>query len=158
MPTPDSKIVFQPTATPKIQPTKGRPLYFVYFILVALIAFAVIAWANFEFYQETNSVSGVQAVVGARPMNRVRLQVEFDATKRAFEGPVAPGMNVASALTQIATDGYVNLRIKDGKLLALAGKTSGSSGAWRVYLNGSPASAGLGEALHAGDRVVLRYE
>ncbi|OHA01197.1 MAG: hypothetical protein A3H71_03060 [Candidatus Sungbacteria bacterium RIFCSPLOWO2_02_FULL_48_13b] len=141
-------------------PQAGRhgSFYFMIFLLVAAMGFGIIIWANYEFSKE-DQMQGENVQSVNRPVSKVRVQLEFSNTKRAFEGTASPALSVEGALKQVAAVADLNLRIKNGAVLAVGDKQSSeTSGVWKLYINGENISDGLSQLVHGGDRIVLRYE
>jgi len=135
-----------------------RVLYWVIFLLVGTAGTLVLLFANYEYSKEEISFATNVPISSPKP-KPARIQIEFLDIKRAFEGPVSPGMNVAGALSQVSRIAGLELKIQQDKIVLLGNAQSGVAGhSWELYINGAKVPNALSQLVTGGDRILVRYE
>lgn len=151
----NTRPALMPVENPFHQP---RAIYWVIFLLVGIVGTLVLLFANYEYAKEEISFANDAEVAASQP-KPVHVQIEFKDTKRAFEGPAHPGVNVAGALLQISKVAGLELKIKQNKIALLGDAESGVAGrSWELYINGAKVPDALSQPITSGDRILVRYE
>lgn len=131
--------------------------------VTVLIAFAVLFYANNNFYQEfiTDSKSLRDYAIPKNPKaGRALIELDFgNGKKRAFRGEVGSATyDLKSSLELIAKEAKFTFKEKNGSVEKLA-DVSNASGVWKIYRNGEMVTLPLQKLTVAGgDKYVLRFE
>lgn len=139
---------------------RQQGLYWTIAVAVFLAAVAVIFFQNEAFYRDFLGYFSFAPSVVSQPRT-ARLTIDFgDGTKRAFEGQVAGGMTIISALRVSQAAGqFEAVTDNRGQVIDIAGVKNGNKKRWEVYRNGDAVAELPGHVeIRPGDKLVFRYE
>lgn len=130
-----------------------RSWCFFAFILIGISAIALLYFADARFSQEYEALQSVPQMSS----KYVRIQIEFESEKRAFEGSAENNLTLQAALTEIADIASLPMALENNEIAAIGAVKNNGRG-WRVYRNDASLSNPLSYVLKGGDRITLRYE
>lgn len=127
--------------------------HFFAFIAIGALAITVLFFADLRFSREYEALQSAPLANS----KKVRIQIEFESEKRAFEGKAEDNLTLHAALAEIADIANLSMDIENDEIAAI-GTVKNEEKDWKVYLNDVPLSDPLSYALKGGDRITLRYE
>ena len=128
-------------------------------MLVALLLLVLSAGAIFWFSgnRQNNNIS--QSLT-PKIIGQAVLTVDFsDGKERNFEGEIIEGETLLDALSQASKAGNFSYKLDEkSNLAAVESFVKNGEKSWHWYLNGKKVSKPYEMSLHAGDKILIRYE
>ena len=124
-------------------------------ISLLIITGAVIIWTSSKKEPTASIKQSKMEIIGS-----VVLTIDFgNGEKRSFEGKIIERETLFDALIQASKAGNFSYKLDEkSNLAAVESFVKNGAKSWHWYLNGKKISKPYEISLHAGDKILIRYE